>query len=231
MALLSVDTQDELVRVRVNRRLAGLRPVLTSWTTLILDYCRMDSFHHNPWWYNERTSIGTLAGAAWRKKGWLATEEFKTMKIGDAARTGVDKGKEQRGRCDLLIENRSTSYAVEAKQAWQPLREGVSTTDRAMSLAIRDAQRLRAGEGNIRVAACFTSPYLTISPRQFRVIGRYGVQEQIAGWLRENVHKSFENYAYVFPWRIDHYFNPTGTRLYPGVLLTLREVRASRGAR
>ena len=62
------------------------------------------------YWYNERATVGSLAGAIWRTGGF-AVEEYREPK--------KRKGKHYMGRTDLwfsLGENNRKCYVVEAKQ-------------------------------------------------------------------------------------------------------------------
>lgn len=221
-----MDSRKWLTAIETNRELKGLRPVLQSWVKLVKDYCRMDSFEHNPWSYNERASIGTLAGAAWRTPGWLATEEYCTTKVQSIPKSGIEMDGDRRGRCDLLLETSDTTYAIEAKHAWQPISKGASTLLKGMLLALKDANDLTDDEGDQLIAATFTSPYLVLPPTWNGAADLRETRRQVLSWLNENVHGKFHNYAYVFPWQVEQYVSKHGRRLYPGVVLTL----APRGA-
>ncbi|GAB7217704.1 hypothetical protein [Dickeya oryzae] len=70
------------------------------------------------WWYNERTNVSVLAGAAW-SLGWAAIEEYpsdKKVKGCDEENTDTSKG-----RVDLYITNKNDDVAIEAKHAWYNL--------------------------------------------------------------------------------------------------------------
>ena len=110
------------IGVKVNSALRGLRPLLVEWTALLEEYCIAHRYDDNPWFYNERATLSTLAGAAWRLEGWTALEEYSTKKWGGNQKKGsVDAGKLRAGRCDLFVAHRSAAFALEAKQAWQPI--------------------------------------------------------------------------------------------------------------
>lgn len=62
-----------------NKRLSGLEGLFKEWTIVIEDFCNHLGDKDAPYWYNERTTVGTLAGAIWRAKG-LALEEYGDTK-------------------------------------------------------------------------------------------------------------------------------------------------------
>jgi len=66
------------------KALAELKAVLSDWLDLMDDptWGPKDA----PWWYNERASLGTLAGAFWRQKGW-AFEEYATSRWNGGVRS------------------------------------------------------------------------------------------------------------------------------------------------
>lgn len=70
------------------------------------------------YFYNERANIGFLAAAAWREKGWVALEEFRSDK-----KHRLEKGKLSKGRGDLYVglrtsKNQIATMSIEAKQCW-----------------------------------------------------------------------------------------------------------------
>lgn len=92
-----------------NKRLSSLEELLKEWTVVIEDFCNHLGDDDAPYWYNERTTLGTFAGAIWRAKG-LALEEYGDTK----------KYRKQRweGRVDLYFSLNEEHYVVEAKQKW-----------------------------------------------------------------------------------------------------------------
>jgi hypothetical protein len=54
----------------------SLSPVLKYWQVLNESWEGGDV----PWWYNERASVGFLAGAVWKYGGWVM-EEFGAEKL------------------------------------------------------------------------------------------------------------------------------------------------------
>ena len=73
-----------LAKAKTTNNLRGLSPLLVAWLETLEQFCAASGYTNNPWWYNERASISTLAGAAWKlhDKGWVALEEYSTRKRG-----------------------------------------------------------------------------------------------------------------------------------------------------
>jgi len=66
------------------------------------------------YWYNERSNIGVLSGAAWRC-GRIALEEFQQKK-------GYRNRQKKNGRCDLWIATEDDDELIEAKFKWIAMR-------------------------------------------------------------------------------------------------------------
>ncbi|HSD83524.1 MAG TPA: hypothetical protein VLG46_06690 [Anaerolineae bacterium] len=69
-----------------------------------------------PWWYNERESVGILAGAIWKYGGDWVLEEFGTDKL-----AGPSKEKTFPCRCDIAFGVDGQDFWGEAKQCWPNL--------------------------------------------------------------------------------------------------------------
>lgn len=203
-------------------QIPGVRKLLLAWTDAVLRYCEMHGFQDNPWWFNERATLSTLAGAAWNL-GWVAVEEFTTEKR-KRAPDGVEEGDVQNGRCDLYIRAKSRDYAVEAKQAWQRVGSratGCRTAVAAMDKAWEDASKLQAGEGDFRLAVTFVVPSVA------RAEAKKGVRPTIERWLKERplrgLHTKRQAYAHVFPGRFGEFQNEDTGYCYPGVAVVVEQ--------
>lgn len=214
--------------------LRGLSPLLQEWIRVVEDFCTSEGFERNPWWYNERASLSTLAGAAWRLgNGWTALEEFATQKRGVVPGKMTDPSKGVRGRCDLYVSHKSTDFAIEAKQAWQSL--GVRTRQQkissAMGSAKRDAGNLTVDEASYRLGAVFTVPYIPTS--EVSSVGRNGelqldpkkVLQRVNEWLKERELGQYDAYAYFFTERCLDFVSEKADRVFPGVLLTINQCK------
>lgn len=231
----------DLTAATTKSKLRGLQPLLVSWSNAVLDFCKSSGYEDNPWWYNERASLSLLAGAAWRMSGWTALEEFSTTKRGVIPEGDVDSGHIVRGRCDLYVAHRSTSFAIEAKQAWQSIgsRAKAGNANRVIDSARRkawaDAGKLTSDEANHRLAITFVVPYLPVS--EVGEMGRQGtlriderlVRGKLEEWRDSIGLSSTSAYAYVFPRRSAGFINSRQTKLFPGTLILVE--RRQRGSK
>lgn len=217
--------------VKTKAKLRGIHPLLSEWITVVKDYCASDRYQDNPWWYNERASLSTLAGAAWRLPGWSALEEFSTTKRGNNSGRPIDPGKIVRGRCDLYVSHGSTSFAFEAKQVWQSIgrRSRADHVPDALSRAVHDAGNLTADQADHRLGVAFVVPTLPLSEVLAPGTGRrrtpdaIKVRECFVDWIKTQDLDSADAYAYVSPARCEHYTSGKhATRVYPGVLAVIR---------
>ena len=219
--------------------------LLSAWVEAVLRY---DEFMGEDvgvgrdccWWYNERTNVSALAGAAW-SKGWVALEEYSTRKRLGAPKQGVagEPAKtDSHGRVDLYVSTREEDYAFEAKQVWLRLDlspdeagYGTKAVDDGMRAARIDAQKL-FGEAGTHIAATFIVPFLPAGDVPKEVSADF--PESLCNWLSKLSDYIQNNsgsngpmqLAYVFP-RLDErcYVNAAGY-YYPGVVLvaeTLQE--------
>ncbi len=91
-----------------------IRPIFEEWLKLNRDYIELAEQQDNLYWYNERATISSLAGAVWRCGGF-AQEEYSAIKgKGNKARTG---------RVDLYFHFNNTDVVCEAKQLFLYLPE------------------------------------------------------------------------------------------------------------
>ena len=226
---------DDLIKIHTSSELRGLNKLLKSWSEVVTDYCR-DDLENNCWWHTERANISTLAGAAWRlNEGWIALEEFSTKK---RHRIIVDQEVKRKkpyanGRCDLFVSHKSTSFAMEAKQAWKRMNEGnrlfKDAVSEAMKSAIVDADNLVPDEANILLGIVFSAPRIPLSKvakkndssQADSVITRSYVEN----WIKSSELNQYDAWAYVFPAKCEKLINITGKSVFPGVLLTINQVK------
>lgn len=224
--------------VKTTREFRGLHPLLTAWVELIQDYCRCDDYDDNPWWYNERASLSTLAGAAWRKPGWYALEEFSTTKRGVIAGQVIEDGSVVNGRCDLYVSHGSSNFAFEAKQVWQSIgRRGKRDhVGEGLKRATHDAGNLTTDQAAHRLGIVFVAPYIPLSEvsspgaRGVRVIDVGKVRAAITAWIDRLPTHTYDAYAYTFVDTCSEYLtDDPNARVFPGVLLAVK--RRRRGTR
>lgn len=162
----------------------------------------------------------------------MAIEEFSSSKrarvranlMEDSAPHGrVESGSISPGRVDLLLTNGRNQFAIEAKQAWQPIgREAVDCRvhmRRAMAAAWKDAGHLLLDEGDHHLACTFVVPY--IAPG---IADRVGdVTSIIEGWLEQEMSGlKADAIAYHFP-GCTRDLRSIKEYVYPGVVMLLRE--------
>jgi len=198
-------------------RFTELRPILKKWCSLNRLYMN-NAEGDCPWWYNERTSIGVLAAAAW-KSGHLALEEFSTLK---GRKKDATHGP---GRCDLKIRVGSEDFLFEAKQSWPRLSKKPGEADikesrrkilNSLQRACLAAGRLKSREGR-RFGVCFLAPRISeveIDNLDKRV-------DSLIDLLMEK-RRMYHSISWFFANRGNR---PNDKhRIYPGVLLLIKEV-------
>lgn len=226
-----IGISSSVVQVRTTSKVRGLHPLLSSWTKLVHDYCRCDRYDDNPWWYNERASLSTLAGAAWRLKDWYALEEFSTTKRGVIANRVIEDGGVVRGRCDLYVSHGSTNFAFEAKQVWQSMgvRSKRDHVSRALKAAVRDAGNLTADQADHRLGIVFVAPFIPLSEvsergaQGRRVIDVTQVRTAFLEWVTGLPTNVFDAYAYTFVDKCSNYVSDgANPRVFPGAFLAVK---------
>ncbi|MBA5600984.1 hypothetical protein LES60_21610 [Pectobacterium brasiliense] len=171
------------------------------------------------WWYNERTNVSVLAGAAW-SLGWAAIEEYPSDKLMKGYfQEGTDTS---RGRVDLYITSNHDDIAVEAKHAWYNLDNivvGDKTIRCKMNKASDDAKCLKE-QANRHFSATFVVFYTERNSQE--LIAEENIEKLINNAIsnskRENI-----SYAYI----IDPQFMFQNMKeyYYPSVALILEKVK------
>ncbi len=217
--------------------------LLAAWVEAVLRYDEIMSGDAGEggdccWWYNERANVSVLAGAAWAE-GWVALEEYSTLKRAEALTSGVDDedGSDARGRVDLYVSTRDKDYAFEAKQVWLRMDPGFETAGRSgkvaegMNAARHDALKL-VGEAGAHYAVTFVIPFIStavldagamadFNSRLFQWLS--GLSESASPSGCASGHGPVQ-VAYVFP-RLEQrcYVNAAGY-YYPGIVMLLEDV-------
>jgi len=94
------------LQVNNNKELVDkIKPVIMEWLKINRDYIEYTSGSDCLYWFNERATVSSLAGAVWRLGGY-AQEEYSSTK-------GLNK---RNGRVDLYFTYNDTSVVCEAKQ-------------------------------------------------------------------------------------------------------------------
>ena len=137
--------------------------IFNSWLSINREYIEDSNFTDCCYWYNERTCVGTLSGAIW-KKGGLCLEEYSSIKAkfdNDKSRDGINKEpKEVLGRTDLYFYMGKNEYLVEAKHV-----KGFGSLTNKINKAIKSAEddSISSGynesESVKQIALVFIVPY------------------------------------------------------------------------
>ncbi len=108
-----------------------LKPILDSWLKINREYSNYDS-EDGLYFYTERATLSTLAGAVW-KVGGFALEEYSDVKGYGAKR--------KNGRTDLWFtcENQKNEFIVEAKQRWPIISDRANAIHNTLVTGLKDA--------------------------------------------------------------------------------------------
>lgn len=216
-----------------NSALKGLSPVLKNWIEFVERYSQTlpeDACY----WYNERATLSVLAAAGWAKSGWVGVEEFSTEKRSISRDADTGKIIAAAGRCDLYLTGRRNSqfaeYAIEAKQAWQPIGPRVSAPygqlKARMKSAWADAGKLHADEAAHRLALTFCVPSIAASSLRKAEDDGINFDDMIESWVKgaSSGAVPWDAIAYIFPSRARSLSNEHAKeRIFPGVMAVIRE--------
>lgn len=204
--------------------LKNLEKILRNWTWLNREIIKSWEGKDCPWWYNERASISTLAGAVWHAGG-IVFEEYSSRKF--RGRRNVH------GRCDLYFSMEHKmgykEYVVEAKQCWLnagsrakdmngPLQDYI---DRACKDAKNNRPDLRGGEALLGVT--FVVPRLPQYDLENEAVGERikEVQDTLLGIAK----KERGALAWIFPRVSRNMTSDDDGYTYPGTAVFIKQVR------
>jgi hypothetical protein len=196
-------------------KLRSLHPILKEWIRLNRLYGKTALWKDCAWWANERASAGILAAAVWTYGG-VALEEYSTKK--------VRKKEHRTGRCDLFF-NVGEKFACEIKQIFPRLKDGetgdISNVKAQFALACDDARNLLRQEGR-RLGICFVTPRF---PRS-QIPYMDNCLKDYLDCLQQKL--NFDTIAWYFPKEARNMEWPENKRIYPGIIVLIREVFRSR---
>ncbi len=146
--------------VAVDPSFGAFEELLWEWTSIIERMVRgWRKKTHVPWWYNERASLSSFAGAIWRTGG-IAFEEFSAKRKTPMPDGGGDTERWQ-GRIDLQFSYQGSDFVAEAKQAWPRIgrrsKSAVGDIEDALQQAGKEAQTIVKNWGD-RLAIVFAAP-------------------------------------------------------------------------
>lgn len=157
------------------------------------------------YWYNERATLSSLAGALWQNPKSKVLEEYTTYRS--------DGGVERYGRADLwwsLADQ--VEYVIEAKQFW-PLTTKSLTEKASLYLDVAESQcQADRYGGDNRLAIVFCAPSLFEKPDK----------EEIAEWTEAAASIEADMKAIYLNTNAPQ--SPMNNRFYPGVILLGKKV-------
>jgi hypothetical protein len=193
--------------------LSMLAPIFKYWQTLNETWIDTGDA---PWWYNERSSVGFLAGAIWKNGGW-ALEEFGTDKW-----VGSNKKKTFSGRCDIAFGVDGQDFWGEAKQCW-PTLNGTNNSGMVIANLDRADKQVKSGKarGYKGVAIAFVVPKVLKANRR-------QIDNHITSYV-DQLEKTIPNVtlAWTFPAQTRYLYPGNDWRGYffPGIIIALRPVK------
>jgi len=170
-----------------------------------------------PWWYNERATVGFLAGAIWKYGGWVL-EEFGADKFSDQKRK-----KSFSGRCDIAFGIDDQLYWGEAKQCW-PTLNGKNNNQMATTNLELASKQVRSGKerGYKGLAIVFVAPKVIKSPANRQHIDSY-----VTSYIDQLKTIPHITLAWTFPAQTRYLWPDNGWRDYffPGVIMAVLPVK------
>ena len=183
-----------------------LRPVLKAWLTIHQDFSKKVKDEDALYFYNERATLSTLAGAAW-KCGFYALEEYASYK--------TKKRKLKNGRTDLwLRKNDHTEYVIEAKQVYVSMSPAASKTEDKIVTALDEAKRDAKASRNQKQGLGIVFVVPEIPPSKKAQVGEY-----VTAFIGKLEQIPCDLLSYTFVEDIDYLPEGDAGYFYPGVAL------------
>lgn len=197
--------------IKNRKGLAHWDPLLEEWLLAIERYCRIMGGEDAPYWYNERSNIGLLSGAAWRC-GRIALEEFQKDK-------GYSNRKKKNGRADLWIAYDNDEDLIEAKFKWVSLfsKNLTSIVDNTLDSASDDVKKSRGNDKEIKsIAVGFFPMYMKNTHID-------EVDSIILEMQKQFLKQDYHAVAWCFPKETRTYTNSKANVL-PGIFMVIRNI-------
>lgn len=198
------------VIVRTETFRSHFLPILKKWADIIEQYTNNYNNDDALYWYNERATLSTLAGAIWKEnKNNFVLEEFRIDKR--SKRDGNYKG-----RADMYFTYGRKQYIVESKQIWVSISDRANITTNIINKSLRDARHDAAKSRSAEETALgitFVVPYIPVTEQSQQ-------DNLIKEFITELCNVDCEILAYVFPEKAN-VFSEEGY-LYPGVACCIR---------
>ncbi len=150
------------MNLQEKRILKSLEPIIKKWKIIIKTYSNENKNKDALYWYNERATLSTFAGAIWLSDGTVL-EEFSATKI----KWKSKKSKRTKsGRTDLRFAYKKKEYIVEAKQICPSLYHSDTEIPVQLKKALKEACNdvndfisPTPGKKYARIGIVFLTPY------------------------------------------------------------------------
>lgn len=199
-------------------RNSNIKSIIKRWTNLIDAFTKeLAPYGDAPFWYNERTNLGILAGAVWQNGGYVLEEISIQNDFRDKKTTG---------RADCCFRWMGQNYIIESKQYWPPFSiknfKLTENLNRKFDDIDKQIHKYAAPDEQLW-GMIFVVP--SLPKKQKNYVGEY---------IR-NFTKSLINYkklnrdislAYVFPQSARELVYEEEGRIYPGVVLVGKDLGA-----
>ncbi len=203
--------------MKVTAPFRSLKPVFKKWQELSASPEWLNA-GDAPWWYGERASLSSFAGAVWLRGRW-AFEEFGAYK------KTIRKGKTKwiSGRIDLAFRVGREYFLAEAKQYWPGF-----TKDNAdvvigeligfLDAACEDVRKV-SERGYARMGIVFAVPSIHKTKEKH-------LDANLSNLIQGLMARKELTVVYTFPKKARRIkaIKPYHDRIYPGVVLIARKV-------
>ncbi|AYH01800.1 hypothetical protein F6Q07_01680 [Pectobacterium parmentieri] len=202
-------------KVRANDRF--IEELLNGWISANQRYVELLNRTDCCWWYNERTNVSVLAGAAW-SLGWAAIEEYPSGKKRKGDTEENLDNNTSKGRVDLYIKSELESIALEAKHVWHKLDKDINKDICYIDYARSDAECLIKQAGR-HFAATFVVFYTKEN------LNAFILEESISATINHTI-KKISNDAISYAYLIDNKsaFMNHENKYYQSVALILEQI-------
>lgn len=214
------------MNLQEKRVLNILKPIIKKWKVIIHKFSDENENKDALYWYNERATLSTFAGAVWLSGGNVL-EEFSATKI----KSKIKKSKRTTsGRADLWFIYKKKEYIVEAKQLFPSMYRSVPPIPIKLKKKLEEACNdvndfvpPASDKKYVRIGIVFLTPYFPESKE------RSGLMEKKIFDLRKELN---QKYGYrLLAWL----FLPSARKLqdtsnepnliYPGVAFVAKVAR------
>ncbi len=216
--------KDEIIEI--DKKLENLTPIITKWMNLIRRYSNLHKNADTLYWYNERATLSTFAGAIWKLNG-TALEEFSSTKIKSKKKKSE---RTKSGRTDLWFDYHGKEYIVEAKQISPSMNpdkpEIVDKLKKSLTNACGDAakfSRKNPQKKCVRIGITFLTPYL---PKSYKDNDKdinskiSELKEELCAGLK--LKRDYHLLAWLFSNSTLKLHDPKDDLTYPGVVIAAK---------